>query len=55
LPLSSLLATEQIFAGDTVTADIAPDAKELVFSKSSALFQSAAAAHGSVIESSAIL
>jgi len=55
LPLSSLLATEQIFAGDTVTADIAPDAKELVFSKSSSLFQSAAAAHGSVIESSAIL
>jgi ATP-dependent Clp protease ATP-binding subunit ClpA len=55
LPLSSLLATEQIFAGDTVTADIAPDAKELVFSKSSALFESAAAAHGGVIESSAIL
>jgi ATP-dependent Clp protease ATP-binding subunit ClpA len=55
LPLSSLLATEQIFAGDTVTADFAPDSKELVFTKSSALFQSAAVAHSAVIESSAIL
>jgi ATP-dependent Clp protease ATP-binding subunit ClpA len=55
LPLSSLLATEQIFAGDTVTADIASDSKELVFTKSNALFQTAAAAHGGVIESSAIL
>lgn len=56
VPLSSLLATEQIYSGDTVLVDVEDGSKDLVFSKSSSLFQAAAAAaHGSVIESSAIL
>jgi ATP-dependent Clp protease ATP-binding subunit ClpA len=54
LPLSSLLATEQILAGDTVVADLTPDGKELMFTKSTPLFR-AASVHGCVIESSAIL
>jgi len=54
LPLSSLLATEQISSGDTVLADVAPERKELLFTRTSPAFR-AAAAHGGVIESSAIL
>jgi ATP-dependent Clp protease ATP-binding subunit ClpA len=54
LPLSSLLATGQIFAGDTVTADVASEGKELMFSKANPVLR-AAAVGGGVIESSAIL
>jgi ATP-dependent Clp protease ATP-binding subunit ClpA len=57
VPLSSLLATEQIYSGDTVLADLVEGDKELTFSKTNTFFRTAAAAavHGSVIESSAIL
>jgi ATP-dependent Clp protease ATP-binding subunit ClpB len=54
LPLASLISTEQILSGDTVVADNLPGEKELMFTKSAPLFR-VAAAHGGVIESSAIL
>src|SRR5262249_25267205 len=49
-PLSSLLSTEQIFAGDTVIADVSDDGTELVFSRTSPIYR--AAAGGNFIESS---
>ncbi len=56
LPLSSLLATKQVLAGDTVMADVAENGLQLEFTKTNMnhVFQ-AAAARGGVIESSAIL
>ena len=42
LPLSSLLATGQIFTGDTLHVDLGVNGKELMFSKASVVFRTAA-------------
>jgi len=54
LPLSSLLATDQIMPGDTVTADLGENGTELSFERSNLAYRMASAA-GGVIESSANL
>jgi ATP-dependent Clp protease ATP-binding subunit ClpA len=46
LPLSSLLATEQITSGDTVNVDVDEGAKELTFARSTPVFCAVAAAGG---------
>jgi len=45
-PLSSLLATEQIISGDTVSVDVSEDGKELTFSRTNPVFRAAAANGG---------
>ncbi len=54
LPLSSLLATRQILAGDTITVDSADDDAGLLFTKTGVPFP-VSPVHDKVIESSAIL
>ena len=54
MPLSGLLATEQIIAHDTVTVDVDDNGKELMFSSVSPVLR-AAAANGRGIEPAPVL
>ncbi len=49
MPLSALLATEQIIAGDTVSVDVAEESKELMFSSVTPMLRAAAAATGGAV------
>ncbi len=51
LPLAGLLASEQIVAGDAVTADLDENQTELCFTRASRVFSVAAAVNGSTIAS----